>query len=190
MIKRYTLFKEELNPSDKLTPGMMTNKGKVTSVDKDWSDKDGSPADILVKTDQGWFRKSEIELVDEKPTDVNTDNTKSSNERDIKPEIDFPYTQKLDIRVCHVVGAERVPKKDKLLLLDISTGVDQRSVVTNLGGTFEPEELVDNKYAFILNLKPAKIGGIVSNGMILASEKDGKQYLLPMDDCPIGSILF
>jgi len=187
MIKRYTLFKEELNPSDKLTPGMMTNKGKVTSVDKDWNDKEGNPADILVKTDQGWFRKSEIELINDKPVDTIVDI--KSNERDIKSEIDFPYTQKLDIRVCHVISAERVKGKDKLLLLDISTGVDQRTVVTNLGGTFEPEELVNNNYAFILNLKPAKIGGIVSNGMIIASEKGGQQYLIPMDDCPIGSII-
>jgi methionyl-tRNA synthetase len=83
-----------------------------------------------------------------------------------KPNISFDTFLSLDIRVCQILEAERVPKTDKLLKLKINTGIDERECVTNLGGLFQPEEFVNKKIPFILNLEPTTIKKIESKAMI------------------------
>ena len=67
-----------------------------------------------------------------------------------------------------VLSAERIPKKDRLLKVTLELGVAQRTVVAGIAETIAPEALVGRTVLYLANLKPAKIGGIVSSGMILA----------------------
>jgi methionyl-tRNA synthetase len=89
---------------------------------------------------------------------------------------------RLDLRVARVLTAERVPKSKKLLKLWIDLGAEQRTLVAGIAETYEPEALVGRTVVIVANLKPAKLMGIESNGMILAaSSDDGQPRLLTVD---------
>jgi methionyl-tRNA synthetase len=92
---------------------------------------------------------------------------------------------KVELRVAKVLTAERVPKSNKLLKLQVDTGTDQRTVVAGIAESYEPETLVGRSIAIVFNLKPAKLMGIESNGMVLAaSPEGGKAVLVTFDDPP------
>lgn len=105
-----------------------------------------------------------------------------------KPHISFDDYLKLDIRICHVVAAEHVPKTDKLLKLTINTGTEERTAVTNLGSKYEPEYFVDQFLPFLLNLEPVTIKGIESRAMIIAASNENNVELLKTI-APIGSVV-
>ncbi len=96
---------------------------------------------------------------------------------------------KIDLRVARVLEAERVPKSKKLLKLTVDTGVDQRTIVAGIAEAYEPEALVGRTIAIVFNLKPAKLMGIESNGMVLAgSSEGGKPTLVTFEEpLPPGS---
>lgn len=85
---------------------------------------------------------------------------------------------KLDVRLCEITAAERVPKTDKLLKLTINTGFDVRTAITNIGSQFEPEQLVGKHCPFVLNLAPAVIRGIETRAMIVAATNSDKSVYL------------
>jgi len=80
---------------------------------------------------------------------------------------------KIDLRVAKVIEAERVPKSSKLLKLIVDTGADTRTVVAGIAEAYPPEALVGRTIVIVANLKPAKLMGIESNGMVLAASPDG-----------------
>ncbi|MGR6087344.1 MAG: methionine--tRNA ligase [Arcticibacter sp.] len=88
----------------------------------------------------------------------------------MKPETSFDDFMKMDIRIGTILEAERVPKTDKLLKLLVDTGIDQRTVVSGIAGSFSPEEVVGKQVTLLANLAPRKIKGIESQGMILMTE--------------------
>jgi methionyl-tRNA synthetase len=96
---------------------------------------------------------------------------------------------RVDIRVGEIVSAEPVPKTDKLLKLIVNLGQEERQVVAGIALHYAPAELVGKKALFVANLKPAKIRGLRSEGMILAaSDPGGKVVLTAVDgDLPAGS---
>jgi methionyl-tRNA synthetase len=77
--------------------------------------------------------------------------------------------EKLELRAAKVVACERVPKTDKLLKLTLDIGAEQRTVVSGIAGPYQPEELVGQTVVYLANLAPAKIRGVISQGMILAA---------------------
>lgn len=80
---------------------------------------------------------------------------------------------KLDIQMGQVMTAIRIPKKDKLLQLGVRFGSDKtvlKTIVTNLGETYEPEAFIGKLLPFITNLVPSKFGGVLSEGMIVVCE--------------------
>ncbi len=79
---------------------------------------------------------------------------------------------RIDLRVAQVIAAEAVAKADKLLKLTVKLGEEERTVVSGIRKWFEPEALVGRKVILVANLKPAKLRGIESQGMILAAEDD------------------
>lgn len=105
-----------------------------------------------------------------------------------KNNITFEDLLKLDVRVCEIVSAERVPKTDKLIKLTINTGIDEREAVTNIGSQYEPEDLVGLAFPFVLNLEPMKMRGIESKAMILAADVGDGVFLLDTD-AEIGSVV-
>jgi methionyl-tRNA synthetase len=85
------------------------------------------------------------------------------------PEITIDEFKRLDLRIAKVLAAQKVPKKDRLLQVELDLGpLGKRQVVAGLAQLCPPEQLVGRTVVFLSNLKPAKIGGIVSAGMILA----------------------
>lgn len=76
---------------------------------------------------------------------------------------------KIDLRVAVVLAAERVPKTAKLLKLDLDLGTEKRSIVSGIAEFYEPESLVGRRIVLVANLKPARIRGVESRGMLLAA---------------------
>ena len=96
---------------------------------------------------------------------------------------------KVDLRVAKVLTAEKVPNSRKLMKLSIDVGTEQRTLVAGIAEAYEPEQLVGKTVGIVFNLKPAKLMGIESNGMILAaSPEGGKPVLVAFDgDIAAGS---
>jgi methionyl-tRNA synthetase len=96
---------------------------------------------------------------------------------------------KVDLRVAKVLTAEKVPNSRKLMKLTIDVGTEQRTLVAGIGEAYEADQLVGKTVGVVFNLKPAKLMGIESNGMILAaSPEGGKPVLVAFDgDIPPGS---
>jgi methionyl-tRNA synthetase len=80
---------------------------------------------------------------------------------------------KVDLRVAKVLTAEKVPNSRKLVKLSIDVGTEQRTLVAGISEAYEPEQLVGRTVVIVFNLKPAKLMGIESNGMVLAASPDG-----------------
>jgi methionyl-tRNA synthetase len=92
---------------------------------------------------------------------------------------------KVELRTAKVLAAERVPKSNKLLKLQVNTGVDERTIVAGIAEAYEPESLVGRTVVIVFNLKPAKLMGVESNGMVLAaSPEGGKPMLLTFENPP------
>ena len=80
---------------------------------------------------------------------------------------------KIDLRVARVLAAEKVPNSRKLVKLSIDAGTEQRTLVAGIAESYEPESLVGRTIVMVFNLKPAKLMGIESNGIVLAASPDG-----------------
>lgn len=91
---------------------------------------------------------------------------------------------KIDLRVAKVLTAERVPNSKKLMKLQIDLGTEQRTLVAGIAEAYEAEALIGRTVAIVANLKPAKLMGIESNGMILAASPDGGKPMLVAFDQP------
>jgi methionyl-tRNA synthetase len=80
---------------------------------------------------------------------------------------------KVELRVARVVAAERVPKSNRLLKLQVDAGTEQRTLVAGIAEAYEPDALVGKSVVIVFNLQPAKLMGVESNGMVLAASPDG-----------------
>jgi methionyl-tRNA synthetase len=98
---------------------------------------------------------------------------------------------KIELRVGLVKVAERVPKADKLLRLEIDIGTEVRQVLAGIAEAYAPETLVGRKVVIVANLAPRKMRGLESNGMIVAASlEDGKPVLAGfLEDVPVGARL-
>lgn len=85
------------------------------------------------------------------------------------PQITIDEFMKIQLKTAKVLSAERVPKSEKLLKLQVSLGTEQRQIVAGIGKKYEPEALVGKTIVIVANLKPAKLMGIESQGMVLAA---------------------
>ena len=114
---------------------------------------------------------------------------KAEAKKEVKPaadEITIDDFAKIDLRVATVVAAERVPKTDKLIKLQVKIGDEERTIVSGIAQHYEPENLIGKNVIVIANLKPAKLRGIESRGMVLAAS-DGEGNLVLADAPGIAS---
>ncbi len=88
---------------------------------------------------------------------------------------------KVDLRVAKVLEAERVEGSEKLLKLRVSLGEEERTIVAGIAKFYKPEEIIGKKIVIVANLKPRKIFGIESQGMLLAAS-DGENLSLIVPD--------
>jgi methionyl-tRNA synthetase len=98
---------------------------------------------------------------------------------------------KIELRVGLVKVAERVPKADKLLRLEIDIGTEVRQILAGIAEAYAPETLVGRKVVIVANLAPRKLRGMESNGMIVAASLEGGKPVLAsfLEDVPVGARL-
>lgn len=99
---------------------------------------------------------------------------------------------KVKMHVGEVLSSERVPETDKLLVSQVSVGEKTLQIVSGIAESYEPEDLPGKKVAVVTNLKPAKLRGVLSEGMLIAAtDPDGKPVLLTIDqDLPAGCEIY
>ncbi len=102
----------------------------------------------------------------------------------VKPLIDYADFEKVDLRVAKVIGAEAIPKSNKLLKLTIDMG-EKRTLVAGIAKDYKPEDLIGKKIVVVANLKPTKMMGIESQAMLLAADTEDGLTLLCFDREPV-----
>jgi len=88
---------------------------------------------------------------------------------------------RVQLRTARVESAERVPKADRLLRLVVDLGGEKRQIVAGIAATYAPEQLVGKTIVIVANLKPAKLRGIESQGMLLAADPGGGPIVVTFD---------
>ncbi len=104
------------------------------------------------------------------------------------PLIGIDEFQKVQLKIAKILEAERVPKSSKLLKLQVDIGTEQRQIVAGIGKKYAPEELVGKTIVVVANLKPAKLMGVESQGMVLAAGENEMLGLLGVsENIPAGT---
>jgi len=153
--------------------------------------------DVLIPLGKVELKKPEVpfEKVDEKKVEemerimVERIRRAEMAEKEEKKEIiDIEEFKRLDIKIGKILKAEKIKGSDKLLRLEVDVGNEIRQLVAGIAEVYRPEDVVGKLVPVLVNLKPAKIRGVESQGMILAADVDGKPVLLhPEKDVPPGS---
>lgn len=106
--------------------------------------------------------------------------------------IDFTDFTKVQMHVGEILSSERVPETDKLLVSQVSIGERTIQIVSGIAHSYEPEQLPGKKVVVVTNLKPAKLRGVDSEGMLLAAtDSDGKPVLVTVEhDLPAGCPIY
>ncbi|UXU83774.1 methionine--tRNA ligase [Mammaliicoccus sciuri] len=118
--------------------------------------------------------------------------TETAEEEEVpsKPEITIDQFDKVEIKAATVTGADYVKKSDKLLKIKVDLGNEKRQIVSGIAEFYKPEDIVGKKVAVVTNLKPVKLRGELSEGMILSAEKDGTLTLVGLPNAiQNGSII-
>ena len=116
----------------------------------------------------------------EKAADPRLESQVAVKQPEIKPEITLEEFSRVDLRVATVVQAERIPKAKKVLKLEVDLG-QKRTIVAGIAQNYTPEELIGKQIIIVANLKPAKLMGVISNGMLIAAVDDSGPTLAALD---------
>lgn len=153
-------------------------------------------AGTKVKKGELLFPRLEIDKELEKLEETNQKLVEERSKKKVEEEkekeefITIDDFAKIQFKVAEIVEAKDHPKADKLLILQLKVGEEQRQVVSGIKEYYSPEDLVGKKVVIVANLKPIKLRGEESNGMILAAEKDGKLTLVStLEDIESGAII-
>jgi methionyl-tRNA synthetase len=117
-------------------------------------------------------------------------NMKNKEYIKLKDQITYKDFDKIDLRVAKIIDAQKVQKSEKLIKIQVDLGFEKRQIVSGILQSYKPEDLIGKKVIVVANLKPAKLMGIESQGMILASGDDEKHLEIPfIQDMEEGSII-
>ncbi|KAF0213606.1 MAG: methionyl-tRNA [Ignavibacteria bacterium] len=127
------------------------------------------------------FTKLEDKVIEEQ---VNKLPQAEEAPKEVSEEITIDEFKRVKLRVGKITAAENVKKSDKLLKLQIDLGTEQRQLVAGIAKSYTPEELIGKKILMVANLKPAKLFGVESQGMVLALDttEEGKVKLIEIDE--------
>lgn len=154
-----------------------------------------TPVGIQINKPEQLFPRIEIE--EEKPEVKKEvkENKKAKKEEPKAPEkakenedgmIGIEDFSKIDLRVVEILAAEPVPKTDKLMKIQVSLGDEERTVVSGIAKFYKTEDLIGKHVVLVANLKPAKLRGVMSHGMLLAASK-GDELQIVETTMPVGS---
>ncbi len=124
------------------------------------------------------------------PTSAPTENPAPTGPPDAEPQIAIDDFIKVELRVAQILVAERIPKADKLLRLEVDLGYEKRQILSGIAQWYTPEDLVGRRIAIVANLAPRKMRGLESHGMLLAASAghDDKPILASFsDEIALGS---
>lgn len=145
----------------------------------------GYPAGTKVTQGPPLFPRVEVESADKEETPVTTEAAQTLS--DLKEEITIDDFAKLDLRVAKIIKAEPHPNADRLLKLQVQVGPEERQIVAGIAEHYKPEELIGKTIVIVANLKPAKLRGEISQGMLLAaSAGDQLALITPEKEIPSG----
>lgn len=174
-------IRTQLGLESAIIPGAMENLGNFSvSRQIQTGHRTGKPEPIFPRIEE----KSETESMNETKKGEQVAASMTVPVADVAPapaeeseEITIDDFAKLDLRTAIVTAAEKVEKTDKLLKLTVDMGNGQRTIVSGIAQYYSPEDMVGRTVIVIANLKPAKIRGIESHGMLLAASDSGRTML-------------
>lgn len=147
-----------------------------------------------VKKGEILFPRIDLKTLEEEPLmeDSKTKTDKLEKEKAVPPQPEYISIEdfaRVDLRVAEVIACEKMEKADKLLVLRVRLGEEERTVVSGIAKNYKPEELIGKKVVLVANLKPTKLRGTLSQGMILAaSDPDDKDIeVLTLDRIAPGN---
>lgn len=166
---------EDASSFGKIPTGIKVRKGEVLfprlDVEKEIEE--------LEKINAAYFQKINNPPQEEEVVEIES-----------KEEITIDDFDKLELRVAKVLKAEKHPKADKLLVFQLQVGKEVRQVVSGIAEYYKPEDLIGKSVILVANLKPVKLRGIESQGMILAASNDKKLVLGTVDgEIPAGTLI-
>ena len=152
-------------------------------------------SEITTKAGEGLFPRIESETKkDEKPEAKSEKKSKKTKEKKMENStgivdiIDITDFAKISLKIAEIIEADRIEGADKLLKLQVNLGSETRQIVAGIAQHYEPADLVGKKVVVVANLKPVKLRGVESQGMLLAaSDKDTLSIVTPLTDISIGS---
>lgn len=131
--------------------------------------------------------------VDAEVDHIKTSMQPKKSEADVVPgkeQIDIKSFDKVEMKAATIIDAENVKKSDKLLKIQVDLGHEKRQIVSGIAKFYQPEDIIGKKVAVVTNLKPAKLMGQKSEGMILSAEKDGVLTLISLPNAvPNGAVI-
>lgn len=174
-------------------------RSRIGAADSNWDSTKtfgALPDNFTVKNGTALFPRLELEKeldalesLKEKP--AKKEESKAKEAPAGVAQINIDDFAKVELRVAKVAACEKIPKSDKLLKLTLSVGDETRTVASGIAKWYTPDDLVDKKVILVYNLKPAKLRGVLSEGMILAADaKDNEVKVIFVDDAiPDGAKL-
>lgn len=183
-----------------LKAGIKLSRGEVLyprlEVEKELAYIDASTAEARRQAEENKKKqealKGETNVSESKETQATTENQAEAAAKpaDAKEEISIDDFAKVELRVGQVTACEKHPNADKLLVLQLDMGYEQRQVVSGIAKFYQPEEMVGKKVIVVANLKPVKLRGLLSQGMILAASQGEELTLATVDpSMPNGAIV-
>ena len=149
------------------------------------------PADVTVKKGEVLFPRIDVEKEIEALNALIAPNKEEEkvHEIELAPEISIDDFAKVELRVAKVLKCEPVPKAKKLLCLQLDDGMGGRQVVSGIAKWYKPEDLIGKKVIVVANLKPVKLCGVESQGMICAADlpNGDAQVMFPDENIPVGA---
>lgn len=149
------------------------------------------PSDVTVKKGEVLFPRIDVDKEIEALNALIAPNKEEekAEEIELSPEITIDDFAKVELRVAKVIKCEPVPKAKKLLCLQLDDGMGGRQVVSGIAKWYKPEDLIGKKVIVVANLKPVKLCGVESNGMICAADlpNGDAQVIFPDESIPVGA---
>jgi methionyl-tRNA synthetase len=183
--------------SEKICAQLNAPKRKVNDLVRFGGYKSGtkvtdSPEILFARLDvEEVLKKVEEMMPEPEPEPEPVDENPGIDIDNIKPEITIDDFDKIQLRVGEVIACEEVKNSKKLLCSKVKIGSEVRQIVSGIKSDFSPEDMVGKKVVVITNLAPAKLAGVLSEGMLLCAEDDeGNLALLTAErDVPAGSMI-
>jgi len=166
-----------------IMPTSMKKLRKMLSLPEkvSWQDLQKTISEIQLGKIEPLFHKITDEEIEIQTELLESSTTENEEKIEHKPEISYDDFAKLELRIVKVISADYIPKSNKLLKLKVKIENEEREIVAGIKQSYKPEELVGKRITLLVNLKPRKVMGVVSNGMVLSAEDNGKLAVLVPD---------